>query len=356
MKAISRIASLVTLAVIAIADSHDHTDELSIEIIATWDSITAGLFVSPESVEFNGDDNLWYLNNWFGFGGDNTTENKVGQISTLSGDYPVTESTNFDLQEDIMDTLATLPSGMVYSDGALFVGDLLAGVVHKFDTTTNAYVGAASTGTYTNGLCLDTDNNVLYATTTGIDFFGGTGAALPAFSGLWSIDPDTLDVTRLYDGASSGFPDGFVMAPNGCYVNDGVVYMVDYSTGSTGSLGMYNISSGELTRDAVVLADHPGCDGIVYYDGFWFVTDVVQGQLLALNTAEEDAIFEVVLSNLTGAADIGLGPDNTIAIPSPNVGTVWFAQFEIGHDHDEDSSAAHMCVFGALAVVAVSLF
>merc|ERR1712129_551145 len=128
---------------------------------------------------------------------------------------------------------------------------------------------------------MDYDNDMLYTTSTG------------------------LEATRLYDGAASAFPDGFVMAPNGCYVRDAVVYMVNmnYIDGAAGVLGTYDIATGELAYDAVVLGEHSRCDGIVYYDGFWFVTDVGQGQLLALNTEEEDGIFEVVLEDMPGAAD-----------------------------------------------------
>jgi len=285
------------------------------------------------------------------------------------GNYPVTTSTDFDFQDNIMDVKAAFPGGMVYSDGYLFVTDFLAAGVHKFDTNSSSYVGLAATGAIANGLCMDDDTGMLYSTSTGIDFDGSltgeVGTPIPSLSGLWSIDPDTLATERLYDGANSAFPDGFVMAPNGCYVNDGAVYMVDvsYANDSTGSLGIYDIESGEFSRDANVLADHPVCDGIVYYDGFWFVSDVGQGQLLALNTAETDAVFEVVLDNVPGAADICLGPDNTIAIPSPEMGTVWFAQFEIGHDHDdsddssdENSAAAHIGVFGAFAIIAAALY
>jgi len=338
-------------------ESDEHMDELTISLVATWDSFAAGIFVSPESVEYNGDDNVWYFGNWFA---DNATDlDKAGEIGTLSGDYPVTSATDFGLQENIMDTLAAVPAGMVYSDGFLFVADIGLGVVHKFNTETNEYVaGSTFINPVANGLCLDEDNNMLYVTTTGWDF--NTGENFPERSGLYAVDPDTLDWTRVYDGvAPTGFPDDYVFNPNGCYVNDGAVYMVDVQlAGLGGSLGIYNIESGELTRDAVVLATHPVCDGIVYYDGFWFVSDVGQGQLLALNTAETDGIFEVVIDGLDGAADICLGPDNTIAIPSVGNGTIWFAQFEIGHDHDDsdDNSAGKVGLLGALMVVAAALF
>merc|ERR1712087_882105 len=72
----------------------------------------------------------WYFGNWFS---DNETGiDKVGQIGSLSGSYPLT-SDDFDLQEDIMNATALLPSGMLYSDGSLYIGDFLAGGVHKFD-------------------------------------------------------------------------------------------------------------------------------------------------------------------------------------------------------------------------------
>merc|ERR1712212_1346096 len=106
------------------------------------------------------------------------------------------------------------------------------------------------------------------------------------WSGLFSIDPDTLVVTTLYKGDNSTFEGGFIFNPNGCWVKDGVVYMVDVQIFADGNLGMYDIESGDLTRDANVLATHGVADGIVYSEPYWFVSDVGQGQLLALDTTE----------------------------------------------------------------------
>lgn len=362
MNAISRIASLLSLAAVAQSDSHEDEHELTVSILATWDSFEAGLYIATESVEYNADDDLWYFGNWYGNdAGQNATDSKQGEVGSLSGAYPVETQTDFDLQEDIMSAQAFLPSGMVYSDGYLYQGDF-AGQLHKFDTSDNSYVASADLNDLpVNGVCMDEENNMLYVTTTGWDF--DTYIPYPERSGLFSVDPDTLEVTRLYDGSASEFPDAYVFNPNGCYVNDGQVYMVDVQLAAAGSLGIYDIDSGNFTRDAVVLAGHSVCDGIVYYDGVWFVTDVFNGQLLALNTYEDDAIFEVVLSNLTGAADICLGPDNTIAIPSVGEGTIWFAQFEIGHNHDshdhdssDENSAGRLCIISVLAIIAAALF
>jgi len=370
MTAFSRIASLLSLAAIAHADESTTAESrnLTIEIIETWDSTAAELYIGTESIEYNADDDLWYVANWYclGTGAASCTNvtDKTGEIGSLSGDYPVTTTTDFGLMEDIMDEKAsTNPAGMVYHDGFLFIADIAAGVVHKFDTSTNTYVDNVETGPIANGLCMDYDNDTLYATNTGWDF--NTGSEIPSYSGLWSIDPETLEATRLYDGSASTFPDAtnpdgsvHVFAPNGCYVNEGSVYMVDVQlrNNSLGSLGVYNIESGAFTRDTEVLAAHPVCDGIVYYDGYWFVSDVGQGQLLALDTKEEGAIFEMVLENMDGAADICLGPDNTIAIPSTS-GTIYFAQFCIGDEdcNEDDSSAARVGIFSALAIIVAAL-
>merc|ERR1712154_614346 len=167
---------------------------------------------------------------------------------------------------------------------------------------------------------------------------------------------DTSDNTYVDSaliGSTSAFPDGFVFNPNGCYVVDGFVYMVDiqYADDAIGSLGLYEIASGNFTRNTDLLAGHPVCDGIVYYEeceeedecnGVWFVTDVGQGQLLALQTP---------------LTDLCLGPDNTLAIPSVNGDTIYFAQFSLEEeDHDEGSSAARMCIISALAITVAALF
>merc|ERR1712154_215631 len=170
-------------------------------------------------------------------------------------------------------------------------------------------------------------------------------------------DPDTMDFTRLYDGSDSAFPDGFV------YMGD-----IQYADDAIGSLGLYEIASENFTRNTDLLADHPVCDGIVYYEeceeedecnGVWFVTDVGQGQLLALQTplTDEDDVFEVVIDDLESPADLCLGPDNTLAIPSVNGDTIYFAQFSLEEeDHDEGSSAARMCIISALAITVAALF
>lgn len=368
MNVVSCVASLVSLTAITHAG-------LDVSLIATWDSIDAGLYVGSESIEYNADDNLWYFGNWY----ESNDTDKVGEIGSLSGSYPVS-SDDFDLQEDIMDVTAELPSGMLYTDGSLYIGDFSAGGVHKFNTSTNTYSGFADFGgMFVNGICLDFDTGLIYATSTGWDFTTFTN--IPAFSGLFSIDPDTLTVTRLYDASNmtAGLPtfdEGFVFNPNGCWVKDGVVYMVDVQLVQAGNLGMYDIATGSLTRDANVLATHSVCDGIVYVEPYWFVTDNFQGQLLALDTTDEDAIFEVVLTGLPSAADISLGPDNTIGIPSTD-GIFYFAQFDITSDTTDEptseptteptaepssaptvneSSATRMCVATALAVIGASLF
>lgn len=69
-------------------------------------------------------------------------------------------------------------------------------------------------------------------------------------------------------------------------------------------------------------------DGLVMTDRYMFVSswEAVGGNLLALDMWNSSAVFETVVSNLPGPADICLGPDNMVAIPSLTTGKVWFVQ------------------------------
>lgn len=121
--------------------------------------------------------------------------------------------------------------------------------------------------------------------------------------------------------------DTYVFMPNGCTVKDGVVYFVEtrVSNLSTGALAMYDISSEEFAIDMQVLT--VSCDGLVSTDRYMFATNNAGGQLLVLDLDEDDGVFEVVVDGLTNPADLCLGPDGILALPSLSAGPIYFVSY-----------------------------
>lgn len=192
-------------------------------------------------------------------------------------------------------------------------------------------------------LCIqDPDNpNMIYGTAVGVDFT--TFQYVDQNAGIWSINTDDWTVTRLYDGSNTIIGDGYVYHPNGCIINDGVIYLVEVRIDGTGAFGMYDIDTGVFMYDNTVL--NKMGDGIVYSEPYFFMTAFLAQELLAMNAEETNSTFEVVLSGLgsifgvDGPADLCLGPNNVLAIPNQAEANIYFAQFEID-DGDATTTTA----------------
>jgi len=317
------LSALFLWIAICFGDTHDH-EELTVTLLETYLLPDETDFNSSgtESVEYDPDNNVWYFVDW----------GIEGEVGTISGDYPVS-STDPDVQY-LDNPIGSASSGMVYLDGYLYVANLGTGNLTQISTTTGAITKTVNVYPGLNGLCYDPANiNMLYGTAVGVDFT--TFTYVNEGAGLWSINTDDWTVTRLYDGSNSPISDDYIYHPNGCIVNDGVVYMVETRIDGTGAFGMYNIETMEFTYDNTVV--NTMGDGIVYVEPYFFMTAWFSGQLLAMNTDETNSTFEVVLSGLgsgdgsNGAADLCIGPDNVLAIPNQGQTNIYFVQFELPH-------------------------
>ena len=113
-------------------------------------------------------------------------------------------------------------------------------------------------------------------------------------------------------------------------MESGAVHMVETQLDQSGSLGVYYISRNEMSYSNDKLSVQG--DGLVMTDKYMFVSSWVNGgQLMALDRTDilytDDGIslasvFEVVLTNLTSPADMCLGPDNVVVVPSLFTGKV----------------------------------
>ena len=125
-------------------------------------------------------------------------------------------------------------------------------------------------------------------------------------------------------------------------MKDGTVFMVEMhldftsSTVFSGSFGMYDIDDDTMLYDTDQLSD--GGDGLVATDRYMFMSSwelavdgSFTGKIMALDTWNSSAVFETMITNLSGPADMCVGPDNMVVIPSLLTGKIWFAQHSEGN-------------------------
>ena len=194
---------------------------------------------------------------------------------------------------------------------------------------------------------------MLYGTVPGLDFM--TGISYPELAGLYSIDTDTNTVTRLYAGNETTWSGDYVFQPNGCTVKDDIVYMVETQAARTGSLGTYDIDSGNMSYSTDQLS--VSGDGLVSTSDYLFMTYWVfypsVGELMALDLNDDSAVFEILVDNMTSPADICVNEDEgMIAIPSLLTGHIYFVEYD--HD-DDDSFAMEHSIVAVMAVMVVSV-
>ena len=183
---------------------------------------------------------------------------------------------------------------------------------------------------------------MLYGTAVGRDFGYGTAC------GLWSIDLDDNTITRLYVGNDTQWDDDHIFMPNGCTVKDSIVYMVESQADNTGSLGTYDIDSGDMaysTEEWNVTGD-----GIVSVGDYLFASSWADGgKLFYLDLNDDDAVFVEMVDSLTSPADIGINTDDgVIAIPSLLTGYIWFVEY----DMDESGTGRYSIMLVIAATVA----
>ena len=206
---------------------------------------------------------------------------------------------------------------------------------------------------------------MLYGTAIGVD--PDIWEPINENAGIWSINTDDLPwtINRLYDGNNTIISDGYIYHPNGCIINNGIIYLVEFRTDgernmdSGGAFGMYNIKSGIFTYNLNILNTQG--DGIIYSSPYFFVTSWINGQLLAYNPEKENSSFSVILSGLAtgdgsnGAQDLCLGPNNVLAIPNQVRKTIYFVQFDIGDHNESKAAATNICIQSIIIILLLLL-
>jgi len=334
------LTSLILATIVSTLKAHTH--EFTYNISATVTDLTI-LGQTVESVEYDKDHKVYYF-----------ISRPDGRIGTISGAYPgSSDDADFtvDAFPDADSTNST--NGLVYFDEILYIANIDTGYVMSFDVhggtsfTNIAYIGSG-----VNGLCQDPDDtNMLYATNVGLNFF--TGVSTPSDAGLWSIDTDTNTVTRLYAGNDTSWDDGYVFQPNGCTVRDSVVYMVESQFDRTGSLGMYDIDSGDMSYSTEKLT--VSGDGLVSTDDYLFMTywTATSGELMSLDMNNDSAVFKSLVDGMVAPADICVNEDeHMIAIPGLFTGEIHFVEYDDGDDDDGDFANSYSLAGVMVAIIA----
>lgn len=341
-------ATLFTAALASIATG----DHLELELVATFDGL-ANDGGAAESCHYDATDMVWRF----------TDMTMMGEMDSLPGSYPAATEFMQGLQGSYNGTGGEL--GIQYVNNAavgprLYIADGSTGDILIYDIATETYLDTTiPTGSpFTNGLCYDEDNDVLYATNVGSNFAGSYEpvdglAAIYKISDVSTGSPvvTEVDVTNVVDQNGDALTEtnsaniavtgtGRVFQANGCAVLNGLVYFVetrvmDVLTGSptSGSLGVYNPSTDYFYVDTEVFDQ--AADGLVAYGDYliasaWgsFDPTALAGTLYYYDTTDETATFEVGLTGLVNPADIDINEDGMICVPSYNAaaGYIYFVQ------------------------------
>jgi gluconolactonase len=126
---------------------------------------------SPNDITVANDGAIWFTDPPFGIQG--YGPEKANEAQPVRGIYRWKDG---DL--DLMSGDLTLPNGLSFNDGSLFVADTTDGWVYKFSVSVSGLGKPekfARSGDMADGLTFDSDNNLWLATTGGIAVFNQAG-------------------------------------------------------------------------------------------------------------------------------------------------------------------------------------
>ncbi|MCD9468055.1 SMP-30/gluconolactonase/LRE family protein [Photobacterium iliopiscarium] len=126
---------------------------------------------SPNDITIASDGSVWFTDPPFGIQG--YGPQKANEEQKVRGVYRWKDG-NLELMSGDL----TLPNGLSFNDGSLFVADTADGWVYKFSVSTSGLGKSekfARAGDMADGLAFDSDNNLWLATTGGVAVFNQTG-------------------------------------------------------------------------------------------------------------------------------------------------------------------------------------
>mmetsp|Transcript_41936 Transcript_41936/g.67429 ORF Transcript_41936/g.67429 Transcript_41936/m.67429 type:complete len:411 (-) Transcript_41936:182-1414(-) len=284
-----------------------------------------------------------------------------GSANTLPGDYPASQSTLgdndwFQATGEAAGWAADFVLGTLGIAGDVYFvvagATTYAAQIRKYNVETDTFslvhtfdIGVAGA----NALCYDEENDVLYVTFPGLNFFADPivpingAAAIYTLSGITSADSITVSSLTLTDMKDQ---DGNVLTeantdwvaitganrvlhPNGCSVGGGKAWFVEYRGDGRGDLAVYDIQSEEFALNVNVLPNEDTADGLIVIGGHYLVMSSFLGGYLKwydldLYPDGEFALVEAVgTTALFGAADIAYNTQsNVICVPQNAFGPV----------------------------------
>jgi hypothetical protein len=255
--------------------------------------------MQPESCEWDKNKNVFYFSD---------------QINSKINIY---SSTGVKANMEFSDASLSSPAGMVVWDDILYVASFDNGMIIKFNTTSGNMIGSYNLGSHNvNGLCLDTENMLLYVTDIGLDVMT---FQMNDNQGMWAVKLSDGTIWEVFNNTMNYFP-------NGCVYNtdDKMIYVCQTNLGGVGNNKLFMIN---YMNSMFTIMDATGTlagwdmssDGIIFTnDGDLYVTTWgTFGIGTGYINIYEDNEWTTAISNLSGPADIGYDDtNNRICIPN----------------------------------------
>jgi hypothetical protein len=271
--------------------------------------------LQPESCEFDSMKQSWYFSNQI-----NSTIQKYSSQGLMM-------DSNMIFKHADLNT----PAGIEVWLDTLFVASFGNGNIVVFNTTNGNHISTWSIGNHNpNGLCLDSDNMILYVTDVGLDVVNFT--SMTHNNGMWAIN--LMDAT-MWTVFNYTYPDNNNtrnLYPNGCVYNsdDQMVYVCQTNLGTFGGNNkLFTVEytpSGDQMFDVKLASGglsnwDTTADGILFDgDGNLYVTSWGQfsagtGYINVYDTM--NMTWSTAIPGLSGPADIGYDYNNSrICIPN----------------------------------------
>ena len=217
-------------------------------------------------------------------------------------------------------------SGMVVDKNGeyLYVADEITGNITQYDIKSKIAINAINIKNIFNkpaeldGLCMDMDTNIIYATSPGIEF---EEEEYTLGQGIWSFDIDKWKINKIYD-INTTIPNNrnnLTLHPNSCVVVDGIVYMVDTRLDKLGGFISYDIENKIINYNRSMY--NISGDGLTFdYDNMIFYATSSTGfQLQSIyqyKMKTNMTMFKQLIGGFAFPADISFDSvDNVIAVP-----------------------------------------